>query len=58
MLLKIMGFPVALDQTKVTKTFWFAISYMVTVEGLNRSSHIAGSSVHNQCVEQIWRDVY
>ena len=32
--------------------------YMVTVGGLNRSRHIAGSSVHNQWVEQIFRDVY
>ena len=32
--------------------------YMVAVKGVNRSSHIAGSSIHNQRIERIWRDVY
>lgn len=32
--------------------------YMVSLRGPGRGSHIAGSSVHNQRVERMWRDVY
>lgn len=32
--------------------------YMVVNRGIGRRSHIAGSSVHNQRIERLWRDVY
>ena len=32
--------------------------YMVSYRGPGRNSHIAGSSVHNQRIERMWRDVY
>ena len=32
--------------------------YMIANRGIGRRSHIAGSSVHNQRIERLWRDVY
>ena len=31
---------------------------MIAHHGPGRGSHIAGSSVHNQRIERLWRDVY
>lgn len=32
--------------------------FMLAYRGPDRASHIAGSSVHNQRIERLWRDVY
>ena len=34
------------------------MSFMITVRGTGRGSHIIGSLVHNQRIEHLWHDVY
>ena len=34
-----------------------ACHYMIAYRGPGRGSHITGSSVHNQRIERLWRDV-
>ena len=31
--------------------------FMISYRGVDRGSHITGSSVHNQRIERLWRDV-
>jgi len=51
------GFPSRVQSDKGGENI-LVCQYMITVKGTDRGSHIAGSSVHNQRIERLWRDVY
>ena len=52
-----IGIPSRVRSDRGTENLLVA-TFMILYRGAGRASHITGTSVHNQRVERLWRDVY